>query len=76
MPLYFLTAGDLGTQPKSVEKALDRAFQCCTLWNAVLLLDEADVFLGTRTVDGLDRNELVSSQLPDGEALNPPLTSG
>lgn len=30
------------------------------MWNAMLLLDEADVFLGARTDDGLTRNELVS----------------
>ena len=60
MPLYNMTAGDLGTQPKTLEAALVKAFQACTLWNTILLLDEADVFLGARTIEGLDRNELVS----------------
>jgi hypothetical protein len=30
------------------------------MWNAMLLLDEADVFLGERTSESLARNELVS----------------
>ena len=30
------------------------------MWNAMLLLDEADVFLGARSDEGLTRNELVS----------------
>lgn len=60
VPLYSMSAGDLGTASRDVEKALDLAFDSCALWNAILLLDEADVFLAVRTVDGLERNELVS----------------
>lgn len=54
-------AGVLGTKPSDVEAALDHALELCRLWNAMLLLDEADIFLGARTDDGLARNELVSS---------------
>ena len=57
-----MSAGVLGTKPEEVEKLLDRALELCRLWNAMLLLDEADVFLGARTNDGLARNELVSSK--------------
>ncbi|OCL09532.1 P-loop containing nucleoside triphosphate hydrolase protein [Glonium stellatum] len=60
VPLYSMSAGVLGTKPEEVEKSLDRALELCRLWNAMLLLDEADVFLGARTNDGLARNELVS----------------
>ncbi|KAK7923606.1 hypothetical protein PG985_007677 [Apiospora marii] len=60
VPLYAVSAGELSTNPRSVEAALDAAFQCCALWNAVMLLDEADVFLAKRSLDGLQRNELVS----------------
>lgn len=42
--------------------ALDAAFRCCALWNAVVLLDEADVSLAKRTLEGLQRNELVSGK--------------
>ena len=57
-----MSAGVLGTKPEEMEKSLDRALELCRLWNAMLLLDEADVFLGARTNDGLARNELVSSK--------------
>jgi hypothetical protein len=51
----------LGSDPSDVEAKLGRVLQLCTMWNAMLLIDEADVFLGTRSDDGLVRNELVSS---------------
>jgi len=60
VPLYSVSAGVLGTTAKEVETALDQALDLCRLWGAILLLDEADVFLGARTDDGLLRNELVS----------------
>ncbi|KAK6087597.1 ATPase [Seiridium cupressi] len=60
VPLYSMSAGDLGIQPTEVEKALERALELCRMWNAMLLLDEADVFLGARTNESLARNELVS----------------
>ncbi|CAH0045109.1 unnamed protein product, partial [Clonostachys solani] len=60
VPLYSMSAGDLGTLPSEVEKALGRALELCRMWNAMLLLDEADVFLGERTNESLARNELVS----------------
>ncbi|KAH8647491.1 P-loop containing nucleoside triphosphate hydrolase protein [Tricladium varicosporioides] len=59
-PLYVLGANDIGTSVEKLEKALDSAFKCCHLWNAVLLLDEADVFLEARSSGNLNRNELVS----------------
>ncbi|PTB66806.1 P-loop containing nucleoside triphosphate hydrolase protein [Trichoderma citrinoviride] len=60
VPLYAMSAGALGTKPLEVEEALDRALELCRLWNAMLLLDEADVFLSARKEDTLARNELVS----------------
>jgi hypothetical protein len=64
VPLYSVSAGVLGTAAHDVEAALDQALDLCRLWGAILLLDEADVFLGARTNDGLLRNELVSSTVP------------
>lgn len=60
VPLYAMSAGTLGTRPKRVEEQLDRALELCRLWNAMLLLDEADVFLSARTDADLARNELVA----------------
>jgi hypothetical protein len=62
VPLYLMSAGMLGTSPQVVEPALTHALELCRLWNAMLLLDEADVFLGERLDDSLNRNELVSSK--------------
>ncbi|KAI1414769.1 P-loop containing nucleoside triphosphate hydrolase protein [Hypoxylon sp. FL1857] len=58
--LYAVSAGDLGTKPNEVEKALGRALELCSMWDAILLLDEADVFLGARTSASPERNEFVS----------------
>jgi SpoVK/Ycf46/Vps4 family AAA+-type ATPase len=58
LPLYSMCAGDLGTRAKEVEKGIDSIFECCALWNCILLLDEADVFMSVRTNEGLDRNEV------------------
>jgi hypothetical protein len=63
MPLYVLSAADLGTDPKNVESALESALERCRLWDAILLLDEGDVFLEARNSDSLKRNGLVSSEL-------------
>ena len=63
VPLYAVSAGVLGSTAGEVEKTLDQALELCRFWNAILLLDEADVFLGARTEDGILRNELVSSKL-------------
>ncbi|KAG8159225.1 hypothetical protein KVR01_010886 [Diaporthe batatas] len=60
VPLYAMSAGTLGTKPKQIEAALERALELCRLWNAMLLLDEADVFLSARTDTDLARNELVA----------------
>ncbi|KLU90774.1 hypothetical protein MAPG_10625 [Magnaporthiopsis poae ATCC 64411] len=60
LPLYTLSAGALGAKPGEVEAALSLALDLCQRWRAVLLLDEADVFLAARQEDALARNELVS----------------
>ncbi|KAG8534018.1 uncharacterized protein KY384_000860 [Bacidia gigantensis] len=60
VPLYMLSAGDLGTDPVEVDKTLNRTLEMTTKWRAVLLLDEADVFLLSRNAHDLERNKLVS----------------
>jgi hypothetical protein len=61
VPLYMLSAGELGSRPDDLEAGLKRALTCCQLWGAVLLIDEADVFMESRSSNNLIRNELVSS---------------
>ncbi|KAF7872214.1 hypothetical protein EAF04_003139 [Stromatinia cepivora] len=60
VPLYMLSAGDLGTDSSDVESALGLILEMVTSWNAVLLLDECDVFLESRTSNSLERNKIVS----------------
>ncbi len=60
VPLYMLSAGDLGTDPSGVEERLSKILALVTKWQAVLLLDEADVFLEARSTHDLERNKLVS----------------
>ncbi|EWC46772.1 hypothetical protein DRE_04017 [Drechslerella stenobrocha 248] len=59
-PLYMISAGDLGANAQELEKSLSTILRLCTIWNAVLLLDEADVFLEERSLHDLNRNALVS----------------
>lgn len=61
-PLFPITCGDLGLSPRDVEQSLKEIFQLAQLWDCVLLLDEADVFLSQRTKTDLQRNALVSGE--------------
>lgn len=55
-----MSAGDLGVDSSTVESSLSNVLEMSTKWNAVLLLDEADVFLEARSSHDLERNKLVS----------------
>ncbi|KAF7538457.1 hypothetical protein G7054_g2875 [Neopestalotiopsis clavispora] len=59
-PLYPVTCGDIGTEPEAVEKYLDSVFHLGKIWDCVVLLDEAEIFLEQRTLYDLKRNALVS----------------
>ncbi|KAG8161865.1 hypothetical protein KVR01_008852 [Diaporthe batatas] len=61
-PLFAITCGDLGTEPKEVESNLNEIFRLANAWDCILLLDEAEIFLSPREKrdDNLQRNALVS----------------
>ncbi|KAL4879312.1 hypothetical protein BJY04DRAFT_220168 [Aspergillus karnatakaensis] len=59
-PLLAITCGDLGLAASDVERSLKEIFRLAQLWDCVLLLDEADVFLSQRLPSDLQRNSLVS----------------
>lgn len=61
-PLLAITCGDLGLEAADVEHSLKEIFRLAQLWDCVLLLDEADVFLSQRSVSDLQRNSLVSGE--------------
>ncbi|KAK8043147.1 ATPase family AAA domain-containing protein 3A-like [Apiospora phragmitis] len=59
-PLYNVSAGDLGTDSRYLEAELQKTLDICHAWGAILLLDEADVFLEKRNMADIHRNALVS----------------
>jgi AAA+ superfamily predicted ATPase len=59
-PLYAVSAGELGTDSHSLEQDLNRIMDITHSWGAILLLDEADVFLEARQANDIHRNSLVS----------------
>ncbi|RKF81521.1 hypothetical protein GcC1_025002 [Golovinomyces cichoracearum] len=59
-PLYMVSAGELGTDPRTLEAELQKILDIAHSWGAVLLLDEADVFLEKRNIQDIHRNALVS----------------
>lgn len=59
-PLYAVSAGELGTDSRILEHELQKIMDIAHSWGAVLLLDEADVFLERREVHDIHRNALVS----------------
>ncbi|KAG8169823.1 hypothetical protein KVR01_000568 [Diaporthe batatas] len=59
-PLLSLTCGDFGTDATIVEQRLSKWFRLAEVWGAVMLLDEADIFLERRQLTDLNRNSLVS----------------
>ncbi|KAF9635055.1 Multicopper oxidase type 1 [Lasiodiplodia theobromae] len=59
-PLYSVQAGELGSNATDVEVTLQRILDLAAKWDAVLLLDEADVFLEQRHHSDLERSKIVS----------------
>ncbi|KAJ2994012.1 hypothetical protein NUW58_g1665 [Xylaria curta] len=72
VPLYKITCGELGMDVDILEKRLQEVFLRATNWRALLLLDDADIFIKTRSIQDLRRYAIVSiflHQLDDSEAL-------
>jgi hypothetical protein len=59
-PLYVLSAGELGNKSDEVESELEDVLSLAARWDAVLLLDECDVFLQKRTAGAIEHNAIVS----------------
>ncbi len=63
-PLYSVSLGQLGTSPSELETKLGEVLDLCSRWDALILLDEADIFLEKRSSSGsLERNAMVSVML-------------
>jgi SpoVK/Ycf46/Vps4 family AAA+-type ATPase len=61
-PLLAVHSGQLGTSASSIEKTLKNVFSQAKRWNAVLLLDEADVFVSKRG-GNVEHNAIVAEFL-------------
>jgi hypothetical protein len=57
-PLYSIQCSQLGTEPDDLEDNLLKTFARSARWNAILLLDEADVYVRRRG-DDLEQNAIV-----------------
>ncbi|KAI1934749.1 hypothetical protein LOZ66_005604 [Ophidiomyces ophidiicola] len=62
-PLYSISSGNLSTSAGELEVQLTHIFHIASEWKAVLLLDEADVYLQHRDNVHLERNRLVATFL-------------
>jgi hypothetical protein len=68
-PLYRVHSGQLGTTAASVGAALSGILRRATRWDAILLLDEADVYIRRRDND-LEHNAIVAEFLRTLEYFN------
>ena len=59
-PLIALTIGDLMDEEEKIESKLVNWFALAERWKAILLLDEADIFLERRATRDIQRNGIVS----------------
>lgn len=57
-PLYVVQCSQLGTDEVALEKKLTRVLQRATRWGAILLIDEADVYIHERGED-IQQNAIV-----------------
>jgi SpoVK/Ycf46/Vps4 family AAA+-type ATPase len=55
-----ISAGELKVSARELEGQLSLIFRIASHWNALLLLDEADVFLEKRSSENILRNSLVA----------------
>ena len=53
-------SGDLGKNAAEVERSLVKIVKMTTKWGAVLLLNEADVYIKARSSSDFERNKLLS----------------
>ena len=62
-PLLALAVADIGLDDDSTEDKLVEWFNLAEHWDAVLLLDEADIFMEKRSKADVKRNALVSGTI-------------
>ena len=58
-PLYMVGIGELGTDVADLEESLRKILDIAQAWNAVLLIDECDIFMEARDKMDVVRNAMV-----------------
>jgi SpoVK/Ycf46/Vps4 family AAA+-type ATPase len=58
-PLHSVSVGELGTNADDLDLRLRMILEIASRWNAVLLLDECDIFLEARSTHDVQRNAMV-----------------
>lgn len=58
-PLQSVSVGELGTTVSELEEKLRNILEVAYHWDAVVLLDEADIFLEKRSDNNIHRNAMV-----------------
>jgi hypothetical protein len=69
-PLYSVSIGELGTNVNDLDCNLNQILEVASCWNAVLLIDEADIFLEKRTNSDVKRNAMTAVFLRSLEYYN------
>jgi archaellum biogenesis ATPase FlaH len=59
-PLYSIGVGELGSNVRELENALRNILDAAKAWNAIILLDEVDIFLEKRDTRDVHRNAMVA----------------
>lgn len=59
-PLYRVMAGQLGSEPQSIESELEEVLDLALEWSTVVLVDEADTFIRSRKSSDRVTSEIVS----------------
>ena len=59
-PLYVVSVAELGTSSENVEQNLERVLFLSKKMQALLLIDEADVFLEQRSTNSIERNAMIA----------------
>eukprot|EP00002_Diphylleia_rotans_P030842 TRINITY_DN6380_c0_g1_i1.p1 TRINITY_DN6380_c0_g1~~TRINITY_DN6380_c0_g1_i1.p1 ORF type:complete len:785 (-),score=169.87 TRINITY_DN6380_c0_g1_i1:83-2437(-) len=58
LPLFRLSAGELGINPTELRHALEEVLELASAWKAVLLIDDVDVLLESRKEGDIRRNAM------------------
>lgn len=62
-PLLSLTCSDIGVKPETIEENPIKWFKAAESWGAIMLIDEADIYMEERRVQDIERNHLVAGFL-------------